>query len=205
MLHSPARAGLFPAPMAFLLGACAVATLSAARAAAPPATAPVAHVPPSWSGPAEKLVNPPASASLAPDGLRAAWASDDRRSLLCATRSGPSGDWTAPDRLLSTRGTIGRIVFSPDGRRIAYEDARTWLDNGSAADRWQLIGVYDLGTRQIDYVDPAFDLDSDPRWSADSTRITFTRSIDGLSAAELTRAVPLPATGAWQPPRRRPS
>src|SRR5579863_8523388 len=161
MLHFPARARSLRAPMAFLLCVCGVATLPVARAAAPPTTPPVAHVPPSWSGPAEKLVSPPASASLSPDGLRAAWVSDDRRSLLSATRSGPSGDWTAPDRLLSTRGTIGKLVFSPDGRRIAYENQRTWRDNGTATDRWQFIGVCDLATRQIEYVDPAFDLDSD--------------------------------------------
>jgi dipeptidyl aminopeptidase/acylaminoacyl peptidase len=198
MLRSPARARVFAAPMAFVLGVCNIATLAAAQGAAPPA-----HVPPSWASPAEKLVSPTPGASLSPDGLRAAWASDDRRSLLTATRAGPAGDWTAPDQLLSTRGAIGRIVFSPDGRRIAYEDTRTWLDDGTATDRWQFIGIYDLGTRQIDYVDPAFDLDSDPRWSADGAQITFTRSIDGLSASELTRAAPSPATGAWQPPAPR--
>ena len=191
--------------MALLFCVCGVAALPVARAAASSTTPPVAHVPPSWSGPAEKLVNPPASASLSPDALRAAWTSDDRRSLLSATRSGPSGDWTAPDRLLSTRGTIGKLVFSPDGRRIAYEDQRTWRDNGTASDRWQFVGVYDLATQQIDYVDPAFDLDSDPRWSADGTQITFTRSVDGLSATELTRVVPVPARGAWQPPPRQAS
>ena len=164
----------------------------------------MAHALPSWASPPESLVTPPPSASLSADGLRAVWSSADRRSLLSATRSGRSDEWAAPDRLLSTRGTIGKVVVSPDGRRIAFEDTRMWLDNGSAADRWQLIGVYDLGTQQVGYVDPAFDLDSDPRWSADGTRITFTRSIDGLESTELTRAVPLPATGAWQPPPLRP-
>jgi dipeptidyl aminopeptidase/acylaminoacyl peptidase len=191
--------------MAFLRCVCGVSMLSVAHAAALPTTVPAAHEPPSWAAPPEKLVNPPATASLSPDGLRAVWAADDRRSLLSATRTGASADWSAPDRLLSTRGKIGKIVFSPDGRRIAYEDTRTWLDNGAATDRWQFIGVYDLRTRQIGYVDPAFDLDSDPRWAADSTQITFTRSIDGLSASELTRAVPVPANGAWQPPPRRAS
>jgi dipeptidyl aminopeptidase/acylaminoacyl peptidase len=204
MLHSPARTTLLPAPMKLLLCLCGVAAFSAAGAADPPA-APAAHVPPSWSAPAEKLVNPPASATLSPDGRRAVWVSADGRSLLSATRSGPSGEWTAPDRLLSTRGTIGKTVISPDGSRIAYENTRTWLDNGSATDRWQFIGVYDLETRRIAYVDPSFDLDSDPRWSADGTHITFTRSIDGLTASELTRAVSFPAAGVWQPPPQRPS
>ena len=203
MIYLPARARLFPAPVVFLLCVCGVATPSGADVTATP-VAPNAHVRPSWAGPAEQIVNPPASASLSPDRLRAVWASADRHGLLSATRAGPSGDWGAPDRLLSTRGFIGNIVVSPDGRRIAYEDLRTWLDNGSATDKWQFIGVYDLGRRQIGYVDPTFDLDSDPRWATDSAHITFTRSVDGLSASELTRGVSFPATGTWQPPPLRP-
>jgi dipeptidyl aminopeptidase/acylaminoacyl peptidase len=203
MKHHPAHTGSFPAAMIVLLCLYGVATPSAASAAS--ASSPPAHALPSWAPPPEQLVNPPASASLSQDRLRAVWASANRHSLLSATRSEPSGEWGAPDQLLSTRGALGNIVVSPDGRRIAYEDLRTWLDNGSATDRWQFIGVYDLGKRQIGYVDPAFDLDSDPRWSSDSQQITFTRSIDGLNASELTRAVSFPATGAWQPPPQGPS
>jgi dienelactone hydrolase len=196
------KASLFPGAIVLLVCVCGVATPSRADVTATAASA-ITHVRPSWAGPAEQLLNPPASASLSPDRLRAVWASADHHSLLSATRIGAAGEWGAPDRLLSTRGAIGSIVVSPDGRRIAYEDMRTWLDNGSATDRWQFIGVYDIGRRQIGYVDPAFDLDSDPRWSTDSTQITFTRSIDGLSASELTRAVSFPATGSWQPPPLR--
>jgi dipeptidyl aminopeptidase/acylaminoacyl peptidase len=181
-------------------------TLSVVRAAPPTPAPPAAHVPPSWAGPAETILKPPPSASLSPDALRAAWASDDRRHLLSATRSAPSSDWTAPDRLLSTRGRIGKIVFSPDGRRIAYEDQRTWLDDGTASDKWQFIAVYDLASRQIEYVDPAFDLDTDPRWSQDGLSITFTRGVDGLLSSEVTRPVPaFSATATWQPPPLLPS
>ena len=211
MPHSSAPTRSFAPAIAFLLCLGGPPTLSGTVAAATPTltptpmpTPPAPRVLPSWASPPEKLVNPPASASLSADRLRAVWASADGRSLLSARRSGPGGEWAAPDRLLSTRGTIGKIALSPDGRRVAYEDTRTWLDNGSATDRWQFIGVYDFGTQQIAYVDPSFDLDSDPRWSADSRRLTFTRSIDGLSASELTRAVRFPAA-AWQPPPRRSS
>ena len=204
MLHAAVRAGPFRHFIALVLF-IVDAVLSVAHPE-PPATAALAvHVPPSWSGPAEKLVNPPSAASLSPDGLRAAWASDDRRNLLSATRSGASGDWTAPDRLLSTRGTIGKVVFSPDGRRIAYEDQRTWRDDGTAIDKWQFIAVYDLASHQIEYLDPAFDLDADPRWSADGSSITFTRGVEGLMSSELTRPTPAFSTGAWQPPPLRPS
>lgn len=204
MLHAAVRASSFRHSIALVLF-IVDAVLSVAHPE-PPATAALAvHVPPSWSGPAEKLVNPPSAASLSTDGLRAAWASDDRRNLLSATRSDASGDWTAPDRLLSTRGTIGKIAFSPDGRRIAYEDQRTWRDDGTAIDKWQFIAVYDFASHQIEYLDPAFDLDADPRWSADGSSITFTRGVEGLMSSELTRPTPAFSTGAWQPPPLRPS
>jgi dipeptidyl aminopeptidase/acylaminoacyl peptidase len=198
MLHADDRVGFFRpciARVLFLLGCAALAD------AAPPAV----HVTPSWSGPAEALINPPSSASLSPDGLRAVWASDDRRHLLSATRSTRSSDWTAPDRLLSTRGKIGKIVLSPDGRRIAYEDQRTWRDDGTASDKWQFVAVYDLASHRIDYVDPAFDLDADPRWSQDGLSITFTRGVEGLVSSEVTRAVPTFSTEAWHPPPQLPS
>src|SRR5579862_851425 len=180
-------------------------TLSVVGAAPPVPAAPAGHIPPSWAGPAETVVKPPSSASLSPDALRAAWVSDDRRHLLSATRSAPTSDWTAPDRLLSTRGRIGKIVFSPDGRRIAYEDQRTWLDDGTASDKWQFIAVYDLASQRIEYVDPAFDLDTDPRWSQDGLSITFARGVDGLLSSEVTRLVPAFSTVTWQPPPRLPS
>jgi len=205
MLHADDRVGLFRTAIALVLFLVQVAALSVAQAAPPATAAPAVHVPPSWSGPAETVINPPSAANLSPDGRRAAWTSDDRRQLLSATRSGSSSDWTAPDRLLSTRGKIGKVVFSPDGRRIAYEDQRTWLDDGTASDKWQFIAVYDLASHQIGYVDPAFDLDADPRWSQDGLTITFTRGVDGLLSSELTRPVPAFSTGAWQPPPQLPS
>jgi len=183
----------------------AVAALSEAHSAPPTTAAPPVHVPPSWAEPKEPLVNPSSSASLSPDGLRAAWASDDRRNLLSATRKSTADEWAAADRLLSTRGKIGKIVFSPDGGRIAYEDQRTWLNDGTASDRWQFVAVYDLASRQIEYVDPAFDLDADPRWSQDGSNITFSRGVDGLQSSEVTRPAPSFSQGPWQPPPRRPS
>ena len=172
-----------------------------AEAVAPPTSA----VPPSWAKPPEKIVSPPASAATAPDGLRAAWLLDDHKTVLSATRASPSADWAAPDRLFTTRGTVGQLAFSPDGRSIAYENPRAWRGDGKPDDTWEFIGVYDIPTRRISYVDPSFDIDTNPVWSADSRQISFTRHVEGLPDKQLTRPVTRLTLSAWQPPPRRSS
>lgn len=152
----------------------------------------------------QELAVPP-GAAVSADGLRAAWPSADHRSILSSTRASTRQSWSAPLRLLTTRGKVGKIVFSPDGRSIAYENPRTWHDDGSPNDSWQLIGVYDIATRQISYVDPSFDVDSDPVWSADSRSISFTRSVYGLPGSHLTRPVVRRKLAGWKPPGLRAS
>lgn len=174
---------------------------AAAQVAPAPAPAPL----PSWARPPEKLLSPPDAATLSPDGLRVAWVSDDHKSILSATRADRAGEWAAADRLVTTRGTVGTLVFSPDGKSIAYENARTWRNDGTPDDRWEFICVYDIASRQVSYVDPSFDIDTAPSWSSDGRQITFTRSVAGLPEARLTRPVVRLRGEAWQPPPRRPS
>lgn len=177
-----------------------VAALLAGGAGAQVPTSPPANVTPSADA-AGRLANPPANAALSPDGLRAAWA--EGRSLFSATRATADTAWAAPDRLLTIRGSIGQIRFSPDGKSIAFENRRTWLDNGAEHDRWSFIAVHDIATRQTNFVDPSFDRDSDPVWSADGNSISFTRSVPGLAAKRLTRPVTRLQRAAWQPPAQR--
>ena len=158
---------------------------------------------PSPVGAEEPLLSPPAMAVLTPDGLRAAWVSTDQKSVLSATRATRLAEWAAPDRLFTTRGQVGALAFAPDGLHLAYENTRVWREDRTPEDTWQYIGVYDLPTHRINYVDPSFDIDSDPVWSVDGTQITFTRHVEGLEDVQLTRPVRRLALGAYQPPPQR--
>jgi dipeptidyl aminopeptidase/acylaminoacyl peptidase len=74
---------------------------------------------------------------------------------------------TPPSQVFKTRGTCQRAVWSPDGKRIAFESARG--DHG-------FIGVYDLASSALRYLDPGTDHDSQPEWSPDSRSVAFIRT-----------------------------
>jgi len=68
--------------------------------------------------------------------------------------------------LLHTRGDISELVWAPDAHAIAFVSDRN--DHG-------FIGVYDLHTKSLVYLDPGTEEDSEPVWSADSRSIAFIR------------------------------
>jgi dipeptidyl aminopeptidase/acylaminoacyl peptidase len=75
-------------------------------------------------------------------------------------------DSATVEELVSPRGSPGSLRWSPDGSRLAFRSAR-----GDHA----LIGVYDLGERTLEYLDPSVDLDGNPVWSQDGRRVAFIR------------------------------
>jgi dipeptidyl aminopeptidase/acylaminoacyl peptidase len=139
----------------------------------------------------------PVGSIESPDGKRSAWVSEDGRSIWSATRANPTGDWSEPDRLLSIRGAVRNLAFSPDGGSLAFANPRS--TKGTApTDRWGFIAVYDFGTRRISYVDPTFATDTDPVWSSDGRQISFLRKVEGLPDLRVTKSAPHPQ--AWRPP-----
>jgi dipeptidyl aminopeptidase/acylaminoacyl peptidase len=147
--------------------------------------------------------NPPPAAVLSPDGKRAVWVSEDARSVWGATRTSAMSAWSAEQRLLTIRGGVRNLVFSPDGKRIAFENPRPGLTPPPRGEQWGFIAVYEIEPRRITYVEPSFAVDSNPQWSADGTHISFTRTLGTLPPARLTK--PLPSTARWSPPPARPS
>lgn len=82
--------------------------------------------------------------------------------------------WTAsladstpkPAQLFKARGNQGSLTWSPDGSMLAFVSGR-----GDHS----FVGVYDLGAKQLRYLDPSVDRDGEPTWSPDGKRIAFVR------------------------------
>jgi dipeptidyl aminopeptidase/acylaminoacyl peptidase len=71
-----------------------------------------------------------------------------------------------PEQLLQTRGSAKTLSWSPDGARLSFVSDR---------DDHSFIAVYSVASGAVAYLDPSTDLDSNPVWSPDSTRIAFLR------------------------------
>jgi dipeptidyl aminopeptidase/acylaminoacyl peptidase len=109
----------------------------------------------------------------------------------------------APERLLTARGRLGSLTWSPDGGRLAFVSDR---------DDHAFIGVYDLAAKTLTWMAPDVDVDAAPTFSPDGSRLAFLR-FPGHRMGELldiTAGVPFaiwvgdPATGAarevWRSP-----
>jgi dipeptidyl aminopeptidase/acylaminoacyl peptidase len=81
--------------------------------------------------------------------------------------------WTMPlagegkaEQLIHAKGAAGDLRWSPDGTRIAFINNR-----GDHS----LVGIYELGTKQVRYVDASVDQDGNPVWSPDSRQVAYLR------------------------------
>ena len=70
------------------------------------------------------------------------------------------------EQLIHSNGDSAALRWSPDGSKLAFTSHRT--DHG-------FIGVYDVATKSVSYLDPSVDTDREPVWSPDSRRIAFIR------------------------------
>ncbi|MBI3697904.1 MAG: prolyl oligopeptidase family serine peptidase [Acidobacteria bacterium] len=83
--------------------------------------------------------------------------------------------WSAPldangkaSQLIHARGDCGALRWSPDGSKLAFVSNRR--DHS-------FIGVYDLASKSLRYLDPSVDRDSNPVWSPDGQSIAFLRVV----------------------------
>jgi dipeptidyl aminopeptidase/acylaminoacyl peptidase len=71
-----------------------------------------------------------------------------------------------PEQVLHTRGNASSLLWSPDGKALAFVSNRG--DHG-------FIGVYSPETKSLQYLDPGTDHDGAPAWSPDGRSIAFVR------------------------------
>lgn len=71
------------------------------------------------------------------------------------------------ETVLKLPGANKAVAFSPDGGRLLFTS-----DRGDRA----YVGVLDLGTREVRWMAPDFNRDSNPVWSPDGRRVAFVRA-----------------------------
>ena len=71
-----------------------------------------------------------------------------------------------PEQILHTRGNPSSLLWSPDGKALAFVS-----DRGDHS----FIGVYSPETKILRYLDPGTDHDGHPAWSPDSKSVAFVR------------------------------
>lgn len=115
-----------------------------------------------WSAPipAPSLVAAGSDFALQPGGKTIAIVS--RGQIL----TGPLDGSRPVVQLIQARGSASTLRWSPDGRRLAFVSNR---------DRHSLIGVVEVESRTLRYIDASLDYDSNPAWSPDGNKLAFTR------------------------------
>ncbi len=101
------------------------------------------------------------SPAISPDGATVAYLSSDQIWTVNLRDAAAK-----PIQLVHSRGELGSLEWSPDGKWLAFTSRRD--DHG-------FVGVYSFADQSLKYLDPSTQIDRDPVWSPDSSEIAFVR------------------------------
>ena len=114
------------------------------------------------SGGAPRKLGQGGSVTLSPDGTTLAFTGSGGTIWTLELAEG-----SEPRQRAAIRGGPGALSWSPDGSRLAFVSGR-----GDHA----FVGVLDLDSGKLTYLDPSLNLDQNPVWSPDGSRIAFIRA-----------------------------
>jgi dipeptidyl aminopeptidase/acylaminoacyl peptidase len=120
----------------------------------------------STSGGTVRPLGPGTDPAFSPDGHTLTFVRND--TLMALDVSGPGS--AAPRPLLTVKGSIDQVAWSPDGKRLA-------LSNGRGA--YAVIGLWAPGDDRIRWIAPEACEDVLPTWSPDGRRLAFVRMHGG--------------------------
>jgi dipeptidyl aminopeptidase/acylaminoacyl peptidase len=118
----------------------------------------VASIP--WAGGMVKYLSEGDAPVISPDSKQVAFTKNGQAWVA------PTDGSAAATNLFTTRGTVGGLQWSPDGKRLLFIAART--DHA-------IIGIYTGGNPSLKWIGAAFAWDGSPQWSGDGSRICFVR------------------------------
>src|SRR5205807_5245651 len=94
----------------------------------------------------------------------------------------PLADSAKPEQLVHARGSAQSLRWSPDGSKLAFVSSRG--DHG-------FVGVYDVATKALRFLDPSVDDDGEPVWSPTARSSRSSASRRGSPPCRSRRGAPL--------------
>jgi dipeptidyl aminopeptidase/acylaminoacyl peptidase len=118
----------------------------------------VASIP--WAGGPVKYLSEGDAAEVSPDSKQVAFIKNGQVWVA------PVDGSAAAANLFTTRGNVGGLQWSPDGKRLLFATTRT--DHA-------IIGIYTAGSSSLKWMGATFAWDGSPQWSGDGSKVVFTR------------------------------
>lgn len=113
-----------------------------------------------WSGGKAALLDEGDEIAVAPDSKTVAYIKNNQ------VRVAATDALKAPQNLFYTKGNVGGLQWSPDGKKLLFTVFR-----GDHS----FIGIFRDSVSPIQWIDPAFARDQSPKWSPDGNSIVFVR------------------------------
>lgn len=104
---------------------------------------------------------------FSPDGRQVAFAREEGQLWLWDAAAGAR-------RIARIAGSVSRLGWSPDGRRLVFVDVRSGRS---------FIALFDIGGTRVRYIDPGIDQSAEPAFSPDGKQLAFVRYVDPPAGA----------------------